>query len=277
MLRKIIKIDDSKCDGCELCIPSCAEGAIQIIDGKARLISDLFCDGLGACIGHCPQGAITIEEREAEPYNERKVMEYIVKGGSSVIQAHLEHLYEHNEIEYLNEAFEFLKEKGIEYSFNKIKNKNKETKSCCNTDFVNVISEDKNYSGTRETELINWPIQLHLISPFAEYFQGADVLLAADCVAFSYGEFHRDFLKGKSLLIACPKLDSNKEIYLQKLITLINQSLIKSLSVVIMQVPCCGGLYRLATQAINESERKIPLKLIVISIDGKILQENIVN
>jgi len=215
MKRKIITIDEEKCTGCELCIPNCPEGAIQIIDGKARLISDLLCDGLGACLGHCPEDAITIEEREAEEYDERSRMMAFARE---------------------DRAAEVL-------------------------------------AGKRPAQLTHWPIQMHLLSPNAPHYQGADMLLAADCVAYSLGDFHKDYLKGKALGIACPKLDEGKEIYLEKLKALIDGAKINTLTVMIMQVPCCGGLLQLALQAAAQAERKIPIKCIVVSLQGDILKE----
>ena len=271
MIRKIVKIDEEKCNGCGDCVPNCAEGALQIIDGKARLISDLFCDGLGACIGHCPTGAITIEEREAEPYNEWKVMDYIVKGGANVIKAHLEHLLDHNEVDFYNEAIEYLKSKSMVIPEH---NKNmKKVSGCgCNPDFQFDERESTiDDSVKRQSELRQWPIQLHLISPTSGYYKESDLLLAADCVAFSYGDFHKDFLRGKSLAIACPKLDTNKEAYIEKIVSLVDVAKVKSITVLIMQVPCCGGLVQLVNHALNFTERSIDVNTIVVGINGEIL------
>lgn len=276
MLRQIIKINEELCDGCGNCIPECKEGALQIIDGKARLISDLFCDGFGACIGFCPTGALSIEQREAEPYNEKKVMEYIIKGGENVIKAHLLHLKEHNEFDLLTEAIEFLNENKIPIpKFDDEHEENNLTCGCSgsferNTEMINNQIEE---TGNRISHLRQWPIQLHLVSPIAQYFKNSNLLLAADCCGFTYPDFHKDFLKGKSLAIACPKLDSNKQVYLEKLITMINESNIKSITVLIMEVPCCSGLANLAYQAMQLSNKEIPIKTIVISVEGKILRE----
>lgn len=275
MLRKIVNINEELCDGCGDCVPNCQEGALQIIDGKARLISDLFCDGLGACLGHCPQAAITIDVREAEPYNETKVMEYIIRGGENVIKAHLNHLLEHNESEYYTEAISYLESNGINIRVDEIR-KVQESHCSCPGSAEHVIgkSEDEDLqTGKRESQLRQWPIQMHLISPNAGYYRNSNLLLAADCVAFSYADFHKDFLKGKSVAIACPKLDSNKQVYLDKLVAMITQSQIQSITVMIMQVPCCGGLLQLAQQAVDISGIDIPLKAIVIGINGEILQE----
>jgi ferredoxin len=273
MKRKIIKIDESKCDGCGECVPNCHEGALQIIDGKARLISDLFCDGLGACIGHCPQGALTIEEREAEPYDEKKVMDYIVKGGENVIKAHLEHLYEHGEKEFLRQAVEYLDENGIPLPDLDIERKTSNGGGCPGSQSVSFETEVTKEEGKRISHLSQWPIQLHLINPNAGNFNNADLLLAADCCGFTYPDFHKDFLKGKQLAIACPKLDTNKQVYLDKLIKMIDESQLESITVMIMQVPCCSGLIQLVQQAVEHSERKIPVYAYVIGIKGDILKE----
>lgn len=277
MLRKIVNIDEALCDGCGLCVPECHEGALQIIDGKARLISDLFCDGLGACLGHCPQGAITIDVREAEPYNETKVMDYIIKGGPNVIKAHLEHLIDHNEMEYFQEAVTYLNTNGINNPVS-IMNRSEMRNSSHNCPGSKEVSFKVNQgneieSGERKSHLTQWPIQFHLISPYANYYQNSHLLLTADCVPFSYPDYHKDFLKGKSLAVACPKLDSNQEIYHDKLVTMIKEADLKSITVLIMQVPCCSGLYQIASSAIQESGKNIPLKVVVVGINGEILKE----
>ncbi|MBN1759632.1 MAG: 4Fe-4S binding protein [Chitinispirillaceae bacterium] len=282
MKRKIITIDEGKCTGCGICIPNCPEGAIQIIDEKARLVSDLFCDGLGACLGHCPEGAINIEEREAEPYDERTVMKNIIKQGPNVIKAHLRHLRDHNEQEYLAAALDELKAQGIETD-----EKTPAAPAPVHHGSGCPGSRSFQFEGTPEpaplttdtgeahpSELRHWPVQMHLISPSAGHYRSADVILAADCVAFSMGDFHRTFLKGKTLAIACPKLDQGKEIYQEKLRSLIDDARINTLTVIIMEVPCCGGLLHLAKQAAAEAVRKVPIKAVTVSIDGKVLQED---
>ncbi|MFO7523972.1 MAG: 4Fe-4S binding protein [Ignavibacteriaceae bacterium] len=298
MLRKIVNIDEQLCDGCGLCVPECHEGALQIIDGKARLISDLFCDGLGACLGYCPQGAITIDVREAEPYSEERVMEIIVRGGPNVIKAHLEHLVEHNEMKYFQQAVEYLKINRIEYPPINSSKKHSEfvsesivdsgailkqgkddraiTQSGCpgsKAISFEVVDEKAIEAGKSKSKLTQWPVQLHLVSPYANYFQNSDLLLAADCSAFAYADFHKDFMSGKSLAIACPKLDTNQGIYFDKLVAMIKESNLKSITVLVMQVPCCSGLFRLAQEALKESGKNIPLKVIVIGINGEILNE----
>jgi len=271
--REIIKINEEKCNGCGLCVPNCPEGALQIIDGKARLVSDLFCDGLGACIGNCPEGAISVEEREAEEYDERKVMENIIKQGKNTIKAHLKHLEDHGADKYLKEAKDFLKEKGIE---DPTKEKTSPARTSCPGSRIMDFSEEEssaNETGKRSSELRQWPIQLHLISPNAPYFIEKDVLLAADCTAFSIGDFHKDFLKGKRLVIACPKLDSNREIYVEKLRKMIDEAKINTLTVLVMEVPCCSGLVEIAKKALDSATRKVPIKLIIVSLKGDIIKE----
>ncbi len=273
MVRKIITIDEEKCTGCSMCIPNCPEGAIQMIDGKARLVSDLMCDGLGACLGHCPVGAITVEEREAEAYDERKVMVNIVKAGVNTIKAHLQHLKSHGQTEYYNEAVNYLKEHHVPVPQEDIMQAHTGCPGSRSMAFEEKRQGPAEDTSERPSQLTHWPIQMHLISPNAPHYKNSDLLLAADCVAFSLGDFHKDFLKGKTLTIACPKLDDNQEIYAEKLTALVDQAKINTLTVIIMQVPCCGGLLRLAQSAVAKASRKIPVKAIVISLQGDVLSE----
>ncbi len=285
MKRQIVTIDEAKCNGCGDCIPGCPEGALQVIDGKARLVSDLFCDGLGACVGTCPQGAMSVEEREAEPYNERMVMEEsIVKGGPNVIAAHLEHLKEHGEEGYLREAFAYLREKGItnpleqEASTNVVESQGVHSGGCPGSamvDFRKNGNAGKQVAspGEQPSELAQWPIQLHLVTPLAPYYQGADLLLAADCTAFAVGGFHSAFMKGKSIAIACPKLDSGMDRYVEKLSAMIDLAKVNTITVMIMEVPCCGGLVALVQQAQASASRKVPVKKVVVGVGGEILDE----
>jgi len=274
--RKVIKIDEEKCTGCRLCIPNCPEGALQIIDGKARLISDLFCDGLGACIGHCPEAAIIIEEREAEDYDEGKVIENIIKQGKNVIKAHLKHLKDHNQDEYLKQALDFLKEKEIDISPEEISKDKGEFSGCPGSkvmEFSRDTEDESSQEGKRSSQLRQWPIQLHLVPTIAPYFQGKDVVLSADCIAYTLGDFHKDYLKGKSIAIACPKLDSKLDVYINKITSLIDDAKINTLTVMTMEVPCCSGLLHIATEAAKKASRKIPLRSINVSIHGEILQD----
>lgn len=282
MKRTIIHIDETKCNGCEECINGCHEGALQMIDGKARLVSELFCDGLGACIGTCPEGAITLEEREAEPYSEVAVMERISKLGSKTILAHLKHLKDHNGMVYFAEGVDYLKQNKINVDLQplfEIKVVNNQNNShhgggCPGSQQRAFVSPSGNLvEEEMASELTNWPIQLHLINPAAAHFNGADLLIAADCVPFSIPNFHSKFLKNKKLVIACPKLDTNKEVYLEKLKVLIEDSRVNTLNVVIMEVPCCSGLLKLAELAVESSKRKVRVKYTVVGIRGDIIEE----
>ncbi|MEI6456885.1 MAG: 4Fe-4S binding protein [bacterium] len=277
MKRKIIEIDEEKCNGCGLCIPNCQEGALKVIDGKARLISDLFCDGLGACIGHCPEGAIEIIEREAEPYNETKVMETISVKGRNTILAHLDHLRSHQEHELLKEAIDYLKENKIDIGTEKFEKPEAVFSGCPGSmarDFRSEAeTQQKTPAADTPSELRQWPIQLHLLNPQATYLKNADLVLAADCTAFALGSFHSRYLKGKSLAIACPKLDSNMDSYVQKLTTMITTTKINSLQVIMMEVPCCGGLLQMAKMAREAAGINIPIKKSYLSIQGEVLEE----
>ncbi|MDD5119912.1 MAG: 4Fe-4S binding protein [Candidatus Omnitrophica bacterium] len=270
-LRKIINIDPDKCNGCALCIPNCPEGAIQIIDQKARLVSDLFCDGLGACIGHCPKGAISIEEREAVAYDERRVMENIIKQGVNVIKAHLFHLKDHNEAGYLKQALDFLKEKNIEIKLEDACNINQPCFSCPGSKAMDFRKKDVKANSDQsgiESFLAQWPVQLRLVPVHAPYFEGADILIAADCLPFAYANFHQDLLKGRILLVGCPKLD-DISLYKDKLKQIFTDNNIKSVTYAHMEVPCCFGLIAPIKEAISSSGREIPFEEVTISIKGE--------
>jgi len=241
-VRELVKIDEDKCDGCGLCVPACAEGAIQLIDGKARLVSEVYCDGLGACLGHCPQGAITVEPAEARPFDEEAVKMHLEKTAAPAPVA--EHAHS-----------------GGCPGSRMVQFNEPETKS----------TGDE--TGARPSQLRQWPVQLHLVSPMAPYFKNADLLLTADCVPFAMGDFHRDHLKGRALAISCPKLDVNQEIYEDKLTAMIDQAHINTIQVMIMEVPCCGGLLALAQQAVARAQRKVPIKCTVVSLRGEVLGE----
>jgi Pyruvate/2-oxoacid:ferredoxin oxidoreductase delta subunit len=232
LLRKIVKIDEEKCNGCGVCVPACVEGAIQIIDGKARLVSERYCDGLGACLGECPQGAITIEEREAEEFDE------------SAVEHHL-HSENHTQV---TDALP------------------------CGCPSVTVSQFERqttsgNFEVGIESRLGHWPVQLTLVPPSVPFLKGADLLLAADCVPFAYAGFHQDFLADHALVVACPKLD-DFEAHLNKLTQILRQSEPRSLTVVHMEVPCCFGLVHMAKQAISASGKNIPFKEITIGVKG---------
>lgn len=305
MLRDIIEIDEELCVGCGECVPNCHQGALQIIDGKVRLLSDLMCEGLGACVGHCPTGAMTISKREAQPYDEALVMEKMIAGGPNVVKAHLEHLRQHAQDAYLAQALTILSEKGIE---NPMKDLN-ETKTGPKPISIHQPATDGHgHHGNHEhshggggcpgsramsfapktpvqggidvsamvsatSELRQWPVQLHLLSPQAPYLKGADLLLAADCTAFAAGGFHSTFLKGKALAIACPKLDDGQDNYVNKLTAMIDSAGLNTLTVLIMEVPCCRGLVQIAQNAVANASRKVPIKMIVLGLDGEVRSE----
>lgn len=273
--RNIIRIDEALCNGCGLCVEGCHEGALQMIDGKARIVSELYCDGLGACIGECPTGAITIEEREAEPYDEVAVMERIALKGEKTILAHLRHLKEHNETVYLQQGLEYLKAHNINIDTDSLLQEPKKMACGCPGTMERsfVAPAVRNVSPQAVSELTHWPVQLHLLNPAAGFFQGADVVLAADCTAYAYAGFHSRFLRNHILAIACPKLDSNKESYVVKITDMIDTAGINTLTVVIMEVPCCSGLLQIAKLAAGKARRKIPMKLVVIGVQGEIKNE----
>lgn len=301
MKRDIITIDRDKCNGCGLCVSGCHEGALQLIDGKAVLISELMCDGLGACIGECPEGAITIEHREAEPYDEVHTISKMVANGKNTIIAHLKHLKDYNEKEYLRQGVEWLLANRNKLTFSvdevlqAVHNHTKD--ACgCGTSEPKVKPQPMHHHGggcpgsaarsfaqanagaegmvSGKSELTHWPVQLHLINPHSGHFRGSNLLLAADCVAFSLGNFHSQHLKGKTLAIACPKLDSNKESYVEKITALIDDAQVDTITVMKMEVPCCGGLVQLARMAMEQAKRKVPIKVITVGIQGEILESN---
>ena len=300
MKRDILKIDEALCNGCGQCVPNCHEGALQVIDGKVRMVSELMCDGLGACIGHCPEGAITIETREAEPYNETKVMEQMKDKGKNTIIAHLKHMKDHGETGFLQEGVSYLKGHRAELNFNldevisEVHNHGKPAASALTVQRPahqhgnngggcpgsrTMVIEKPIVAGAvlatadQPSELRQWPVQLHLVNPNAPYFRGADLLLAADCVAFSMGNFHSTHLKGKSLAIACPKLDHGADIYVEKLTAMIDEAKINTITVMMMEVPCCGGLLQMAKAALANATRKVPVKKMIVGINGEVIQE----
>jgi len=254
MIRKMVIIDEEKCNGCGECVPSCAEGAIQIIEGKAKLLADNLCDGLGACLGDCPLGAITIEEREADEYDEAAVESHLKEIGREPLPHHEEPLAPAG---------------GCPSAA--VKNFAPPAGGGCPSaraiNFDKAPAEESTDVGSRPSRLAQWPVQLHLVPPTAPFFQGADVVLAADCAPFAYADFQEDLLKGKALAIACPKLDDTSP-YVDKLTAMITESNIKSLTVVHMEVPCCNGLVMMAKQALANSGRDIPFETVCIGIRG---------
>jgi Pyruvate/2-oxoacid:ferredoxin oxidoreductase delta subunit len=304
--RKIISIDEAKCTGCGQCIPNCPEGALQVIDGKARLISDLFCDGLGACVGNCPESAMTVEERVAEPYDEARVMANIVKAGPNTIAAHLKHLKDHSACDYYNAALAYLKQNSIPLPASRppdhstpeplpplacgcpgshvrelnpqssVSNLQSAVPSGCPGSAVRDLSGSSLTpnpsplapSESRPSRLRNWPIQLTLIPPSAPYLKNADLLISADCVGSSHPNFHSDLVEGRVLIIACPKLD-DAAAYQEKLTTIFRQNTPRSVLVAHMTVPCCSGLVHITKQAIADSGKTIPFAEVTIDVAGK--------
>lgn len=242
--RKIIQIDDEKCNGCGLCVPSCAEGALQIVNGKARLVGEKFCDGLGACLGECPQDALHIIEREAEDFDEKAVEEYLqAKAASSAPEPWTMAC------------------------------------GCPSTQIQSFVPaatcEEANqpaYFALQKSALTHWPVQIRLVPSTAPFLKGADLLVAADCTPIAYPNFHRDFISGKVVIVGCPKFDDGPE-YVQKFTDIFNTAGIKSITVVTMEVPCCQGLPMIVRKGLELSGKKIPLEQIVISTRGEILRK----
>lgn len=295
MKRKIIHIDGEKCTGCGQCIPDCPEGALQLIEGKACLVSDLFCDGLGACMGTCPEGAITVIEREAGAYDERVVMRNVVPKGPAVIKAHLEHLLGHGERDLYTQAIDYLNEQQIPIPAHAAPGHKDRGKpgaipsgrahpdpatphpfAGCPGSAARTIprtspTNDTPQPRTTRSELRQWPVQLALLNPHARYFDNADLLIAADCVPFAFADFHRDFLKEKVVIIFCPKLDSDIEGYITKLTDILSGHSIRSITILHMEVPCCSGVTYIVNQALERSGKEIPVKEYTITIEGRIV------
>ena len=255
VLRKIVRIDEDKCNGCGACVPACAEGAIQIVGGKARVISETYCDGLGACLGECPEGAITIEEREAPEFDEDAVMHHL-------------HRKEHAE-----DARPCSCPSATVAQFERPHAAGERLPCGCPSTTVTRFDRQEASSAEpaeitpRASMLGHWPVQLALVPPGAPFLRGADVVLAADCVPFAYAGFHHDFLKGRALLVACPKLD-DFQAHLGKLTEILRHCDVKNLTVVHMEVPCCSGLLHMAKQAIRLSGKEIPVRDVTIGVRG---------
>ncbi len=264
-LRKIIRIDEEKCDGCGLCANACVEGAIQIIGGKAKLVSEVYCDGLGACIGECPQGAITIEEREAETFDpkaveihleEQKLAEAGRTDGKPKFEPHPESF-----------AKEETSGRACPGALSQMLRQRRPEPA------TSAASQATTERYEPVSELVNWPVQIRLVPVQAPYFNGADLLIAADCVPFAYADFHRRLLANKVLLIGCPKLD-DAQFYREKLAQIFQHNDIRSVEVAFMEVPCCFGLVQLVRLALADAGRQIPFILTKIGIRGALCETN---
>ena len=243
VMRKIIEIDEERCDGCGLCVPSCAEGSLEIVDGKAKVVADNLCDGLGACLGECPNDALRIVEREAEEFDKEAVEKYLTE--------------KQKKNEQLNHPV---------------------SGGCPSATIQNLkplsarpaSGSPSAAEGREPSALSNWPIQIHLIPPTAPFLKGADLLVVADCVPIAFPTLHRDFLEGKAVMVGCPKLD-DAESYIDKFEQIFRVADIKSITAVVMEVPCCSGLPIIVQRGLEASGKSIPMEKVVISTRGEIL------
>jgi NAD-dependent dihydropyrimidine dehydrogenase PreA subunit len=277
MKRNIIKIDEEKCNGCGQCVTGCPEGAIQMVNGKARLVSENYCDGLGACIGDCPVGAISVEEREATAYSEALVMENMIRQGEDVVRKHLEHLLEHKEMELYDEAIDILAAKGIniepETPHQSAHNHASHNNGHGCPGSMNMVLQ-KNIEPVKKTETVagfsrlnQWPVKLKLLSPDSPVFSGGvDLLVSADCAPYASGNFHEEFLNGRIMLTFCPKLDPYIDEYREKLTAIFTNHEIRSITLVRMEVPCCGGVTALVQEALKRSGKNIPVDQRIVKI-----------
>ncbi len=240
-VRKIIEIDEERCDGCGQCVIACAEGAIEIVEGKAKLVKDSYCDGLGACLGECPQGALTVREREAEEFD------------PEAVEHHLEE-----------------KEKGQKPmeavpAFQCPSSQLRLLKTACDAANQPVTQ------GAAASALSHWPVQIRLVPPNAPFLKGADLLVAADCTPVAYGNFHQEFLQGKTLLLGCPKFDDVPQ-YLKKFAEIFKVADIKTVTVLEMEVPCCSALPAIVRKGMEDAGKRIPMEEVVIGVQGTILR-----
>jgi Pyruvate/2-oxoacid:ferredoxin oxidoreductase delta subunit len=256
-IRKIIEIDESKCNGCGLCVPNCAEGAIQIIDGKAKLVKDSYCDGLGACLGHCPQDALKIIEREADDFNEEEAMEFARKMNE---QKRQKEQRENNHV--CNSGNMGNMGGGCPGSRARVLKGDESTSAGA------LLADNGDIRVSIKSQLRQWPVQLNLVPVNAPYFENADLLVTADCVPFAYADYHLGLLKGKVVVVGCPKLDDNRY-YAEKLADIIKNNNIKSITVAYMEVPCCTGIVRAVDSALADSGKDIPVSKVRIGINGE--------
>lgn len=290
-VRTVVQIDEDLCDGCGLCVPGCAEGALQIVDGKAKLVSDVYCDGLGACLGDCPLGAITMVERDADEFDAGAVNQHLKTIGRDPLPEDHDHGHEHGHAHSQIDAAageddtlacgcpgtmvqSFTEQPAPAKPLAPVMGGCPGSAARSFTDAPTAPAADS--AGPVASRITNWPVQLMLVPPKAPYLDGARLLLAADCAPFAYGDFHRKFMEGRTTIIGCPKLD-NMDIYIQKLTAIFAQNDIQSVEVAYMEVPCCGGLVHLVRQALEASGKAIPATMYKIGIRGDYVEERSLN
>ena len=252
--RKIIKIDEEKCNGCGLCVPSCAEGAIRIVDGKSRLVAEKYCDGLGACLGECPQGALRVIDAEAEPFDELAAKAHVARQAASARDAKAE-----------AQAKAPLSEKTLPCGCPSTLVQTFAPRTACEKANVPVTQPSSGVSA-----LTHWPVQIHLVPPTAPFLRGADLLVAADCTPVAYPRFHDELLRGKTVLLGCPKFD-DAEAYVRKFAAIFATAEIKSVTVAVMEVPCCQGMPVIVRKGMALAGKDIPLSVVTVSAQGQIL------
>lgn len=271
--RNIIEIDEEKCNGCGQCVPACAEGAIQLVNGKARLVSENYCDGLAACLGECPEGALKIVERDADAFDSEAVEQYLKKQGSGAKA-------------YKEEGFKGSRVQGVREQGAAVKSPNAqrstlyaETLPCgCPSTHLQMFASPCEAANRPvqhadvDSALTHWPVQIRLVPPAAPFLKGADLLIASDCTPVAYPGFHNDFLKGKTVLMGCPKFDDTEE-YINKFAEIFRIADIKSITALIMEVPCCSKMPLLIQQGMALAGKKHPMEIVVISVRGKILKK----
>lgn len=257
--RDIITIDPGLCTGCGDCVEACPEGAIQLVAGKAKLVADNYCDGLGACIGECPEGAISIEQRETEPYDERKVMDNIIPQGDEMVKQHLIHLREHGAKKWLQEALAYLEEKGIPAP----KGWDDAGDDDCSCLTLHPPMES--------SQQVQWPIQLQLVAVRAPFLKGKELILAANCSAFVRGGIKDLYGKSGALVTACPKLDRDVPQYAEKIAAIVDDGGVQGITVITMEVPCCHGLVKLVNNARQIASKDVPVNHLTISREGELI------
>lgn len=263
MLREIVNIDQEKCDGCGLCVPSCHEGAIRLVGGKARLVSDVYCDGLGACLGHCPRGAITIERRDVAAFDEAAVQQHLQTLAVGVPTVTLPlHMHTPPPPPVRQSA-----PRAAAHAGGCPGSRMQQIERPPNTMTADAVGT------TCASELTHWPVQLALLPPHAPALRGARLLIAADCVPFAYADFHRTLLKGRAVVVGCPKLD-DVEAYVEKLAAIIQSNGLQEIVVARMEVPCCRGIVGAALAARQQAETPVPISEVIVSVSGEVLQTN---